>query len=129
MTNSYVADVYQQQLATWGLLPHTVRAKIVKDTKKSIKKLMRANGYKEVKESREALEDPDAKEYLANEISGDESDSDSDATVLGDDGDVDDENAEGEDAEVPKGGGGQENAGEAEEGQGQRRESREVGPE
>lgn len=129
MTNSYVADVYQRQLATWGLLPHAVRAKIVKDTKKSIKKLMRANGYKEDKESREALEDPDAKEYLGHEISGDESDSDSDATVLGDDGDVEDENAEGEDAEVPKGGAGQENAGEAEEGEGQRGESREVGSE
>ena len=41
---------------------------------------------------------------------------------------MEDENAEGEDAKVPKGGAGQENAGEAEEGEGQRGESGEVGP-
>ena len=44
---------------------------------------MRANGFTEDKESREALEDPDAKKYLDFEISGNELDSD--ATVLADD--------------------------------------------
>ena len=78
-----IADIYQRQLATWGRLPEAVRAKIVKDTKKAIKKLKRANGFKDDKESREALEDPDASEYLKFVVSGDE---DSDATVLGDEG-------------------------------------------
>jgi hypothetical protein len=64
-------------------LPEAVRAKIIKDTKKSIKKLKRANGFKDEKESREALEDPDASEYMKFVVSGDE---DSDATVLGDEG-------------------------------------------
>ena len=86
LTNSNIADVYQRQLATWGLLPLAVHPKIVKDTKKMIKKLMRANGFTEDKESREALEDPDAKDYLDLKISDDESDSN--ATVLGDDEDA-----------------------------------------
>lgn len=55
--------------------------KIVKDTKKSIRRLQRAEGLKNEKESREALEDPDASEYMKFVVSGDE---DSDATVLGD---------------------------------------------
>ena len=99
LTNSYIADVYQRQLATWGLLPLAVRAKMVKDTKKMIKKLMRANGFTEDKESQEALEDPDVKEYLDLEISGDESDSDT--TVLGDDENAGGENLRGEDTEAP----------------------------
>ena len=99
LTNIYVADVDQRQLATWGLLPLAVRAKILKDMKKTIKKLMRANGFMEDKESWEALEDPDAKDYLDHEISGDKSHSD--AMVVGDDEDAEGENPYGRDAEFP----------------------------
>ena len=104
----------------WGLLPLAVRMKIVTDTKKMIKRHMCANGFTEDKESREALEDPDAKEYLDLEISGDESDSD--AMVLGDNEDVGGENLHGEDTEVPGSSEGQGDGGEAGEGG-------EVGPE
>lgn len=61
-----------------------MRTKIVKDTKKTIRKLKRANGFRDEIESREALEDPNADEYLKFVVSGDE---DSDDTVLGDEED------------------------------------------
>ena len=97
----------------WGLLPLAVRAKIVKDTKKMIKKLMRVNGFTEDKELQEALKDPGVKEYLDLEISGNESDSDT--TVLGDDEDAGGpgENPHGEDTEAPGSSEGQGDGGEA----------------
>ena len=65
----------------------------------------------EDKKSWEALEDLDAMEYLDLEISGTESDRN--ATVLGDDEDAGGQNPHGEDTEVPRSSKGQGDGGEA----------------
>ena|SRR5215216_3384168 len=70
--NTTIPDIYQRQQATWSLLPDAVKLKILKDTRKRIQKLMRANGFLADKESRVALTDPNADEYLGLQISGDE---------------------------------------------------------
>ncbi|KAG0634761.1 hypothetical protein HOY80DRAFT_1059112 [Tuber brumale] len=49
-----------------------VQKKLVEDTKKQIKHLLRDNGFVQEHESRAALEDPDAAEYLEVQVSGDE---------------------------------------------------------
>ncbi|KAG0632977.1 hypothetical protein HOY80DRAFT_1006376 [Tuber brumale] len=49
-----------------------VQKKLVEDTKKRIKRLLRDNGFVQEHESRAALEDPDAAEYLGVQVSGDE---------------------------------------------------------
>ncbi|KAG0632931.1 hypothetical protein HOY80DRAFT_1109436 [Tuber brumale] len=59
-------------LATWQRLPVVVQKKLVEDTKKRIKCLLRDNGFVQEPESRAALEDPDAAEYLRVQVSGDE---------------------------------------------------------
>ncbi|KAG0641169.1 hypothetical protein HOY80DRAFT_1039835 [Tuber brumale] len=58
--------------ATWQRLPVVVQKKLVEDTKKRIKRLLRDNGFVQEHESRAALEDPDAAEYLRVQVSGDE---------------------------------------------------------
>lgn len=49
-----------------------VQKKLVEDTKKRIKRLLRDNGFVQDHESRAALEDPDAADYLVVQVSGDE---------------------------------------------------------
>ncbi|CUS06704.1 unnamed protein product [Tuber aestivum] len=65
-------NVYLRQRATWQRLPVVVQKKLVEDTKKRIKRLLRDNGFVQEHESRAALEDPDAAEYLGVQVSGDE---------------------------------------------------------
>ncbi|KAG0640207.1 hypothetical protein HOY80DRAFT_1070334 [Tuber brumale] len=67
-----VAYVYLRQRATWQRLPVVVQKKLVEDTKKRIKRLLRDNGFIQEHESHAALEDPDAAEYLGVQVSGDE---------------------------------------------------------
>ncbi|KAG0644871.1 hypothetical protein HOY80DRAFT_1068226 [Tuber brumale] len=61
-----------QSWATWQRLPVVVQKKLVEDTKKRIKCLLHDNGFVQEHESRAALEDPDAAEYLGVQVSGDE---------------------------------------------------------
>ncbi|KAG0632671.1 hypothetical protein HOY80DRAFT_1116268 [Tuber brumale] len=65
-------NVYLRQSATWPRLPVVVQKKLVEDTKKRIKRLLRDNGFIQEHDSRAALEDPDAAEYLGVQVSGDE---------------------------------------------------------
>jgi hypothetical protein len=65
-------DVYLRQRATWQRLPPEVREKLVEDTKKRIKKLLRESGLIPDQESRAPLEDREAAGYLDLEISGNE---------------------------------------------------------
>ncbi|KAG0643954.1 hypothetical protein HOY80DRAFT_1084255 [Tuber brumale] len=65
-------NVYLRQRATWQGLPVGVQKKLVEDTKKRIKRLLRDNGFVQEHESRAALEDRDAAEYLGVQVSGDE---------------------------------------------------------
>ncbi|KAG0644305.1 hypothetical protein HOY80DRAFT_1030152 [Tuber brumale] len=65
-------NVYLRQRATWQRLPVVVQKKLVEDTKKRIKRLLRDNGFVPEHESRAALDDPDAAEYLWVQVSGDE---------------------------------------------------------
>ncbi|KAG0641326.1 hypothetical protein HOY80DRAFT_999417 [Tuber brumale] len=60
------------RLTTWQRLPVVVQKKRVEDMKKRINRLLRDNGFVQEHESRAALEDPDAAEYLGVEVSGDE---------------------------------------------------------
>ncbi|KAG0632903.1 hypothetical protein HOY80DRAFT_1065957 [Tuber brumale] len=65
-------NVYLRQRATWQRLPVVVQKKLVEDTKKRIKCLLRDKGFVQEHESRAALDDPDAAEYLGVQVSGDE---------------------------------------------------------
>ncbi|KAG0633526.1 hypothetical protein HOY80DRAFT_1063432 [Tuber brumale] len=64
--------VYFRQRATWQQLLVVVQKKLVEDTKKRIKRLLRDNGFIQEHESRAVLEDPDAAEYLGIQVSGNE---------------------------------------------------------
>ena len=61
-----------RQRATWQILPTQVQNKLVNDTKKRIKRLLRDNGFVQENESRTALQDPEAAAYLELEVSGNE---------------------------------------------------------
>ena len=65
-------DVYLRQRATWQALPREVRNKLIDDTKKRIKRMLRESGFIQDQESRTALEDKEAAGYLDLEVSGDE---------------------------------------------------------
>ncbi|KAG0640121.1 hypothetical protein HOY80DRAFT_1043105 [Tuber brumale] len=65
-------NVYLRQRAIWQRLPVVVQKKLVEDMKKRIKRLLRDNGFVQEHESRAALEDLDAAEYLGVQVSGDE---------------------------------------------------------
>ena len=71
-TNSLSSDDYLRQWATWQILPTQVQNKLVNDTKKWIKRLLRNNGFVQENESRTALQDPEAAAYLELEVSGNE---------------------------------------------------------
>jgi len=49
-----------------------VRTKLIDDTKKRIKRMLRDSGFIQDQESRAALEDKEAEGYLDLEVSGDE---------------------------------------------------------
>ena len=66
------SDVYLRQWAPWQRLSPQVQKKLVEDTKKRIKCLLRANGVVQDNESQAALEDNEANSYLNLKISGDE---------------------------------------------------------
>ena len=65
-------DVYLRQRATWQELPLEVRKKLVDNTKKRIKRMLRDSGFIQDHESRAALEDTEAAAYIDLEVSGDE---------------------------------------------------------
>ena len=65
-------DVYLRQHATWQGLPLEVRNKLVDNTKKRIKRMLRDSGFIQDHESRATLEDTEAVAYMDLEISGDE---------------------------------------------------------
>ncbi|KAG0637974.1 hypothetical protein HOY80DRAFT_1049382 [Tuber brumale] len=66
------SNVYLCQWATWQHLPPQVQKKLLEDTKKQIKCLLRENGVNEDHESRTDLEDLVVEGYLDLAVSDDE---------------------------------------------------------
>ena len=65
-------DVYLQQHTTWQGLPLGVRKKLIDDTKKCIKRMLRDSRFIQDHESHAALEDTEATAYIDQEVLGDE---------------------------------------------------------
>ncbi|KAG0125455.1 hypothetical protein HOY82DRAFT_616507 [Tuber indicum] len=65
-------NIYLRQRATWQGLPSHVRVKLVDDTKRRIKKMLKESGFTQNQESRAPLKDKEAPGYMDLEVSGDE---------------------------------------------------------
>ena len=65
-------DVYLQQHTTWQGLPLGVRKKLIDDTKKCIKRMLRDSRFIQDHESRAVLEDTEAAAYMDLVVSEDD---------------------------------------------------------